>query len=92
MEHRFGEGTVVGAGVFGQTTSHTLFERLENPLPGWQTRKLKHIFSSDRPAFWRVELMCDKTAASVQTEDEDLHAAWTRAIAQADMHNKELFS
>lgn len=91
MEHAIGDPQSLTLRE-ATTPRRTVFDMIENPHPGWQTRKIKHVFSTDRPAFWRIELMRDQGGAAVQFEHESLFVAWVRATEQAHMHEIELFA
>lgn len=60
-----------------------LFEVIENPEPGWTTRKLESHRTVDQPLEWHVELIRERDGACVTTHNESLHVAWVRACEQA---------
>lgn len=89
MEHIVGEPRTE---TVGAPRKRTVFDMIENPEPGWHTRKLKQVISSDRPAFWRVELMHNTDGSVSHFEAESLFVAWARATEAAHMHNIGLFA
>lgn len=60
-----------------------LFDVIENPLPGWRTRKLKFTPHIDDEPKWTVQLIRERDGAPVEFTHESLHIAWVRAIEAA---------
>lgn len=88
MEHHVHEPRTE---TIGSVRKRTVFDMIENPEPGWSTRKIKQVFSTDTPPIWLVVLMHNETAAVSQFESESLFVAWARATEAAHMHNLGLF-
>lgn len=83
MEHRVHEPKTETVGTAPK--KRTLFDMIENPEPGWSTRKIEQIVSSGQPPMWRIELMHDETAAVFMQQNESLFVAWARATEAAHM-------
>ncbi len=82
MEHRVHEPK---AETVGTTRKRTAFDVIENPEPGWSTRRIEQVVSSDRPPVWSVELVNDETAERLTHESESLFVAWARVTERAHM-------
>ncbi len=84
MEHRLAEPR-------SETTNlkpkRTMFDAIENPEKGWQTRSLVQIVTSDSPPRWEIVLMHDATGSTVKFDADSLYVAWARATEQAHMMN-----
>src|SRR6188768_2741852 len=66
-----------------------LFELVENPEPGWTTRKIEHAaVMLGEDAEWCVELQRLSDGATVSHHHADLHVAWVRAVERA--HNENI--
>lgn len=68
-----------------------LFEVIENPEPGWTTRKIEHaavLLGED--AEWHVELLRLADGACVNFHHPSLHVAWLRACERAHMESNGL--
>ena len=84
MENRLAEPRAEST---GQPKKRTAFDAIENPEPGWQTRSLLQIVSSDSPLRWEIVLLHDATGSTVTHENESLFVAWARATEAAHMMN-----
>jgi hypothetical protein len=60
-----------------------LFEVLENPQPGWTTRKIESHRTVDSEPEWHVELIRESDGATINFHHESLHVAWVRACEHA---------
>lgn len=67
-----------------------LFEVLENPQPGWTTRKIESHRTVDSEPEWHVELIRERDGATVHFHHESLHVAWVRAVERAHMDDNML--
>lgn len=60
-----------------------LFDVIENPLAGWETRTIKMVHHIDEPSTWTVSLMRIEDGTAIEFTHEDLYIAWARAIEAA---------
>lgn len=67
-----------------------LFELIETPEPGWETRKIKRVRLIDLDGEWLVQLARLSDGLQVQHQHESLHIAWVRACEQAHAVNIKL--
>lgn len=67
-----------------------LFEQIETPEPGWETRKLKRVRHLGLDPEWLVQLARLSDGLQVQHQHPSLHVAWVRACEQAYASNLRL--
>jgi hypothetical protein len=67
-----------------------MFEMLENPHEGWETREIKQVHHIDAPTEWLVQLMKVSDGTPVEFRHANLHIAWVRAIEAVRSHEMGL--
>lgn len=63
---------------------------IENPEPGWTTRRIESHRTVDNPLEWHVELIRERDGATVNFHHESLHVAFLRAMEHAHMSDNQL--
>lgn len=63
---------------------------IENPEPGWTTRKIESHRTVDNPLEWHVELIRERDGATVNFHHENLYVAFLRAMERAHASEMQL--
>jgi len=66
------------------------FDLIENPEPGWVTRRIERHARLGNDPVWQVELARKTDGVTVFHEHESLHVAWVRACEQANYTERGL--